>query len=81
MTKRKIVGITVGTPTSPKAMAEKLHPVTRVNGTQPDENGNLSLKVSDLENDAEYLTDSDKGKIAEYVISKLPVYDGEVVDA
>jgi hypothetical protein len=39
----KIIGVTVGTPTSPKAMADKLKPVTSVNGVKPDDNGNVKL--------------------------------------
>ena len=40
---RKIIGVTVGTPTSPEAMAAKIKPVTSVNGATPDENGNVEL--------------------------------------
>lgn len=41
----KIIGVTVGTPTSPTAMAEKLKPVTSINGKTPDENGNVDIAV------------------------------------
>lgn len=37
----KIIGITVGTPTSPAKMGEELKPVKTVNGISPDENGNV----------------------------------------
>lgn len=38
---RKIIGVTVGTPTSPQKIEEKLKPVKTVNGIAPDENGNV----------------------------------------
>lgn len=37
----RIIGITVGTPTSPSKMEEELKPVKTVNGIAPDENGNV----------------------------------------
>lgn len=39
----KIIGVTVGTPTSPSKMEEELKPVKTVNGITPDENGNVQL--------------------------------------
>ena len=39
----KIIGITVGTPLSPKRIKEELKPVTSVNGNLPDESGNVAL--------------------------------------
>ena len=45
--RRKIVGATVGTPTSAEAIREKLKPVTSVNGVNPDKNGNVDVSVSD----------------------------------
>lgn len=41
--KRKIVGITVGTPMSPQLIKKKLKPVTSVNGVDADENGNVEV--------------------------------------
>lgn len=41
----KIIGITVGTPISPKLLKEKLNPVTSVNGIAPDENGNVQVEI------------------------------------
>lgn len=38
---RKIIGVTVGTPISPRKIEEKLKPVKTVNGITPDENGNV----------------------------------------
>lgn len=37
----KIIGITVGTPTSIKRVEQDLKPVKTVNGVPPDENGNV----------------------------------------
>ena len=42
---KKIIGVTVGTPLSPRAIKEKLNPVTSVNGTKADENGNVQIEV------------------------------------
>lgn len=39
----KIIGVTVGTPTSPSKMEEELKPVKTVNGVAPDENGNVNV--------------------------------------
>lgn len=43
--KRKIYGVTVGTPLSPQSIREHLKPVTSVNGVKADENGNVSIDV------------------------------------
>ena len=40
----KIIGVTVGTPTSPAKMEKELKPVKTVNGKEPDENGNVEVK-------------------------------------
>lgn len=40
---RKIIGVTVGTPTSPKKMAQEINPVKTVNGNAPDANGNVNV--------------------------------------
>lgn len=42
---RKIVGITVGTPISPKVIEDKLKPVTSVNGIEADEDGNVNITI------------------------------------
>lgn len=39
----KIIGVTVGTPTSPAKMAQELKPVRTINGVPPDENGNVAV--------------------------------------
>ena len=41
----KIIGVTVGTPISPKLIKEKLKPVTSVNGIEADENGNVEVEI------------------------------------
>lgn len=41
----KIIGVTVGTPTSPAKMEQELKPVKTVNGAAPDENGNVEIAV------------------------------------
>ena len=43
--KKKIIGVTVGTPTSPKKMEDKINPVKTVNGKAPDENGNVEVEI------------------------------------
>jgi hypothetical protein len=43
--KRKIVGVTVGTPISPQTIKDKLKPVTSVNGVSADRNGNVEVSV------------------------------------
>lgn len=44
---RRIIGVTVGTPISPKAIERKLNPVKSVNGVAPDENGNVAVDTVD----------------------------------
>ena len=44
--RRKIVGVTVGTPISPQTIKKKLNPVTSVNGIEADENGNVKLEIA-----------------------------------
>ena len=38
-----IIGVTVGTPTSPAKMKEEINPVLMVNGTKPDATGNVNV--------------------------------------
>lgn len=42
---RKIIGVTVGTPTSPSKIGEELKPVKTVNGVKPDKNGNVQVST------------------------------------
>lgn len=39
-----IIGVTVGTPTSPQKIEKEIKPVKTVNGVEPDENGNVEVK-------------------------------------
>lgn len=56
----KIIGVTVGTPLSPKSIKDKLKPVTSVNGVEPDDSGNVALATYN----GEYqVTPSTKGDI------------------
>lgn len=41
----KIIGVTVGTPISPKTIEDQLKPVKTVNGVSPDKNGNVNVEV------------------------------------
>lgn len=43
----KIIGVTVGTPTSPSKMEQELKPVKTINGIAPDESGNANVNVED----------------------------------
>lgn len=43
--RKKIIGVTVGTPISPSKIEEKINPVKTVNGKAPDENGNVEVEV------------------------------------
>lgn len=42
--RRGIIGVTVGTPISPKAIERKIKPVKTVNGVEPDESGNVNVE-------------------------------------
>lgn len=44
--RKKIMGVTVGTPTSPNKIKDEIKPVQTVNGVKPDENGNVEISVS-----------------------------------
>ena len=48
MSKRKIIGVTVGTPLSPTKIGAKLKPVKSINDIIPDENGNVALIASSV---------------------------------
>ena len=47
---RKIIGVTVGTPTSPQRMENELNPVKTVNGVKPDKNGNVEISTGGSDN-------------------------------
>lgn len=40
---KKIMGVTVGTPTSPKKIEKEIKPIKTVNGIEPDANGNVNI--------------------------------------
>lgn len=42
----KIIGVTVGTPTSPFKMEQEIKPVKTINGVVPDANGNVEVHSS-----------------------------------
>ena len=52
-----IIGVTVGTPTSPQKIEKEIKPVKTVNGVEPDENGNVEVEAggdtTELENRVE----------------------------
>ena len=54
---RGIIGVTVGTPISPKAIERKIKPVKSVNGVTPDENGNVAVDTMD-EQSVQYLAEN-----------------------
>ena len=41
----RIIGVTVGTPTSPSRMEEAIKPIKTVNGIAPDANGNVNVEA------------------------------------
>lgn len=53
--KRKIIGVTVGTPISPKKIEDKINPVKTVNGKAPDENGNVEIEAGGNVQDGIYV--------------------------
>ena len=55
------------------------YPVTSVNGKTGAVTVSVPTKVSQLQNDAGYLTEISKEEIVQQVITALPVYNGEVV--
>lgn len=60
--KRKIIGVTVGTPISPTAIEEEIKPVKTVNGQKPDANGNVNTGPS-----LPAVSTADNGKILRVV--------------
>lgn len=72
---RKIVGITVGTPTSPEVLKKKLNPVLSVNNTKPDEDGNVELKVNIDQVTPEQVVFPD-GAYTTYALGKVTLTNG-----
>lgn len=62
--RRKIIGVTVGTPLSPRSIRDKLNAVTSINGVEPDENGNIEVEGT--------FTEADKAEIVEDVLASIP---------
>lgn len=52
-----IIGVTVGTPTSPKKIENEIKPVKTINSIAPDDNGNVKLK------ELPEITETDNGKV------------------
>ena len=76
----KIIGVTVGTPTSPAKIADEIKPVKTVNGVEPDEKGNVEVEGGG--SGLPPVTEADNGKIPRVVdgawaVVDLPIYDGE----
>ena len=57
--KRKIIGVTVGTPISPSAIDREIKPIKTVNGQKPDANGNVNALPT--------VSTADNGKILRVV--------------
>lgn len=64
---RKIIGVTVGTPISPRKIEQEIEPVKTVNGKKPDENGNVDVVC-----DGYVLSEADIKEIADVVLAMLP---------
>lgn len=43
--RKKVIGVTVGTPLKPSKIEEKIKPIKTVNNVGPDENGNVEIKI------------------------------------
>lgn len=71
----KIIGVTVGTPTSPRKMAQELNPIRTINGVAPDENGNVEVSGGGSSGG---LTEGEIQNIVDRVIAELPTYDNTV---
>ena len=64
----KIIGVTVGTPTSPFKMEQEIKPVKTVNGVGPDENGNVVVEggiVDAVRFTEQTLTEEQKAQVME----------------
>ena len=76
----KIIGVTVGTPTSPFKMEQEIKPVKTVNGVEPDENGNVVVNTL-TEFSEEYIGKlvyvDDSGKLVPIILGTgLVITDG-----
>ena len=73
----KIIGITVGTPTSPAYMDRELKPVKTVNGVAPDENGNVNVAGGGGADLSNYYT---KDETKKYVDDAIAEAIGEALE-
>lgn len=73
---RKIIGVTVGTTLSPSAMERKLKPVKTVNGSPPDENGNVEVAGGGSSVTDEHINELIDAKLAG--LDVVPSYTGKV---
>ena len=48
--RKKVIGVTVGTPLKPSKIEEEIKPIKTVNGIAPDENGNVEISGAGGEN-------------------------------
>lgn len=72
----RIIGVTVGTPTSPTKIENEIKPVKTINSIAPDDNGNVELK------ELPGITETDNGKVLMVVrgtwqAAALATYGGE----
>lgn len=76
--RKKIIGVTVGTPTSPAKMEKVINPVKTVNGIAPDEAGNVTLtEIADtitLLNDCGIIAPVADGSGAIYTADENTIY-------
>lgn len=77
----KIIGVTVGTPTSPTTIEKEIKPVKTINGIAPDDNGNVEIK-GEGGNGLPEITENDNGKVLMAVdgawqAAALATYGGE----
>ena len=81
---KKIIGVTVGTPTSLSKIEDEIKPVKTVNGKSPDEKGNVEIDTtgSGGASNLPKVSGEDDGKVltvfgGEWCAKELPKYDGE----
>lgn len=77
----KIIGITVGTPTSPACMDRELKPVKTVNGVSPDENGNVDVVGGNVDLSNYYTKDEINGQIADNNATNKKYVDDAIAEA
>ena len=85
--RRKIIGVTVGTPHDPAIIESKIKPVKTVNDIKPDENGNVLIPITDGEDgfsptiSVSTITDGHRMTITDKNGTKnVDVLDGKITD-